>query len=98
MQDFGLRRLIETALVNVSRIDIFWKIIMAHFEILGQSKDVTVRQYTIEALQMLVIEIFSYKKQTQNQITSEETDEASVFVEEKLKERIPDESWLNDSW
>ena len=47
---------------------------------------------------MLVIEIFSYKKQTQNQITSEETDEASVFVEEESKERIPDESWLNDSW
>lgn len=35
LQDFGLRRLLETSLVNVSRIDIFWKILIAHFEILG---------------------------------------------------------------
>jgi len=43
LQDFGLRRLIETALVNISRIDVFWKILIAHFEILLQSKDFLVR-------------------------------------------------------
>lgn len=60
--DFGLRRLVETALVNVGRIDICWKIIIAHLEILQQSKDATVRQYTIEALQLLALEIFIFKK------------------------------------
>ena len=30
-----MSRLVETALVNVSRIDNFWKIIVAHFDILS---------------------------------------------------------------
>lgn len=48
--------------MNVGRIDIFWKIIIAHIEILYQSKDSTVRQYTVEVLQLLTIEIFAFKK------------------------------------
>ena len=32
---FAMSRLVETALVNVSRIDNIWKIIVAHFDILS---------------------------------------------------------------
>ena len=57
--DFGIKRLVETALVNVSRIDIFWKLIVAHFEILYQLKNPNVRTLTIDALMVIVIEIFN---------------------------------------
>jgi hypothetical protein len=66
LQDFGLRRLAETSLVNVSRIDIFWNSLMAHFQLLTQFKDQTVRVYTIEAIQLIVTEIFAHRKQIQN--------------------------------
>jgi hypothetical protein len=56
--DFGLRRLLETSIVNVSRIEVFWKIVVAHFEILYQIKNPIVRSLTIEASLVLVTEVF----------------------------------------
>jgi len=50
ISDFGLRRLVETSLVNICRVEVFWKIIVAHLEMLAQSKDPQIRQLTIEAL------------------------------------------------
>ena len=32
---FAMSRLVETALVNVSRIESIWKILIAHFDILS---------------------------------------------------------------
>ena len=47
---FAMSRLVETALVNVSRIDNIWKIIVAHFDILSNCQVLAIRQLTIEAL------------------------------------------------
>ena len=52
----------ETALVNVSRIDNIWKIIVAHFDILSNCQVLAIRQLTIEALQTIVLAIFAHKK------------------------------------
>ena len=81
LQDFGLKKLIETSLVNVSRIDIFWKSIVAHFDMLAGSKDPRVRQYTVEAMHILVLEIFAYKKQ---------------FFSPALDDDFPDDSIANE--
>jgi hypothetical protein len=59
---FAMTRLVEASLVNVSRIDGFWKIIVAHFDILSSCQVLAVRQLTIEALQTIVLEIFAIKK------------------------------------
>lgn len=37
--DFGLRRLCETTLVNISRLQIFWNSLVAHFQLLLQAKE-----------------------------------------------------------
>jgi hypothetical protein len=57
--EFSLVRLVETSLVNVTRVDIFWKMIVAHFDILFQTNNPEVRQLTIEALQIIVLEVFN---------------------------------------
>ena len=62
---FAMSRLVETALVNVSRIDNFWKIIVAHFDILSNCQVLAIRQLTIEALQTIVLSIFAHKKTLQ---------------------------------
>ena len=49
-------------MVNISRIDSFWKILVAHFEILAQSKEAQIRHVTIDALQLLILEYFAHKK------------------------------------
>ena len=59
---FAMSRLVETALVNVSRIDNIWKIIVAHFDILSNCQVLAIRQLTIEALQTIVMEVFAHKK------------------------------------
>ena len=63
---FAMSRLVETALVNVSRIDNIWKIIVAHFDILSNCQVLAIRQLTIEALQTIVLAIFAHKKTLQN--------------------------------
>lgn len=40
---FAMSRLVETALVNVSRIDNIWKIIVAHFDILSNCQVLAIR-------------------------------------------------------
>ena len=62
---FAMSRLVETALVNVSRIDNIWKIIVAHFDILSNCQVLAIRQLTIEALQTIVLEVFAHKKTLQ---------------------------------
>jgi len=62
---FAMTRLVETALVNVSRIDNIWKIIVAHFDILSNCQVLAIRQLTIEALQTIVLAIFAHKKTLQ---------------------------------
>jgi hypothetical protein len=57
-----MSRLVEAALINVSRIEGIWKIIVAHFDILSNCQVLAVRQLTIEALQVIVLEIFAFKK------------------------------------
>jgi hypothetical protein len=57
-----MSRLVEATLVNVSRIESLWKIIVAHFDILNNCQVLAVRQLTIEALQTIVLEIFAHKK------------------------------------
>jgi hypothetical protein len=57
-----MQRLVEAALVNVSRIDGIWKIIVSHFEIMSSCPVLAVRQLTIEALQTIVLEVFAFKK------------------------------------
>lgn len=47
---FAMTRLVEATLVNVSRIEGLWKIIIAHFEILNNCQVLAIRQLTIEAL------------------------------------------------
>ena len=59
---FAMSRLVEAALINVSRIEGIWKIIVAHFDILSNCQVLAVRQLTIEALQVIVLEIFAFKK------------------------------------
>lgn len=94
--DFGLRRLIETALVNVGRIDICWKIIIAHLEILQQSKDATVRQYTIEALQLLALEVFVFKKASEE--SKDSFDQSNVPADSDNSDQVADEQWVYDAW
>ena len=57
-----MTRLVEAALVNVSRIEGIWKIIVAHFDILSNCQVLAVRLLTIDALQTIVLAIFTHKK------------------------------------
>ena len=57
-----MSRLVEATLVNVSRIEGVWKIIVTHFDILSSCPVLVIRQLTIEALQTIVLEIFAHKK------------------------------------
>lgn len=60
---FAIERLVETVIVNVSRCEHFWKTLVAHFDFLAKSRVVVLRQVTIEALQLIILEIFAHKKQ-----------------------------------
>ena len=57
-----MSRLVETALVNVSRIDNIWKIIVAHFDILSNCKVLDICLLTIEVLKTIILAIFAHKK------------------------------------
>ena len=57
-----MSRLVETALVNVTRIDNFWKIIVAHFDILSNCQVLAIRLLTVDALQTIILAIFAHKK------------------------------------
>lgn len=35
---FAITRLVETAFVNISRIEVIWKVLIAHFDILSNCK------------------------------------------------------------
>jgi hypothetical protein len=59
---FAITRLVETVIVNVSRCEHFWKTLVAHFDFLAKSRVIVLRQVTIEALQLIILEIFAHKK------------------------------------
>mmetsp|Transcript_30487 Transcript_30487/g.29874 ORF Transcript_30487/g.29874 Transcript_30487/m.29874 type:complete len:112 (-) Transcript_30487:1863-2198(-) len=50
-------------MVNISRIELIWKILIAHFDILTNCKIAMLRQLSIEALLAIILEIFSNRKQ-----------------------------------
>ena len=74
-----MSRLVETALVNVSRIDNIWKIIVAHFNILSNCQVLAIRQLTIEALQTIVLEVFAHKKSLNPQQRSEKPSKINAY-------------------
>jgi hypothetical protein len=60
---FAISRLVETTLVNVSRVEMIWKVLIAHFEILSNCKVQALRQLSLEALLCIILEIFNSKKE-----------------------------------
>jgi len=60
---FAISRLVETTLVNVSRVEMIWKVLIAHFEILSNCKVQALRQLSLEALLCIILEIFNHKKE-----------------------------------
>jgi hypothetical protein len=60
---FAISRLVETTLVNVSRVEMIWKVLIAHFEILSNCKVQALRQLSLEALLCIILEIFNCKKE-----------------------------------
>lgn len=80
-----MTRLVESSLVNVSRIEGLWKIIVSHFEILSSCQVLAVRQLTIEALQTIVLEIFAFKK-------SKPKHHAKLILTEEIKKCAGDDS------
>lgn len=97
---FAMTRLVETALVNIHRIELIWKIIVAHFDILSSCKVLAIRQLTIEALQTIVFEIFAFKKH-QNQVPAaeEEMSENDSFSSKKSKVSVVSvESEIDEGW
>ena len=75
-----MSRLVEAALINVSRIEGIWKIIVAHFDILSNCQVLAVRQLTIEALQVIVLEIFAFKKLHQSKSKPSSRDSQKEIV------------------
>ena len=66
---------------------------------LSQSKDPRVRQYTIEAMQLLVLEIFAYKKQFISPNLDDDFPDDSIANEDEIVfQRETDEQWQNDQW
>lgn len=59
---FAITRLVETALVNISRIELIWKVLVAHFDILANCNIQMLRQLSIEALLCIILDIFAYRK------------------------------------
>ena len=59
---FAITRLVETALVNITRIELIWIILVAHFDILANCKVQMLRQLSIDAMLCLILEIFVSKK------------------------------------
>ena len=60
---FAISRLVETALVNISRIELVWKILIAHFDILSNCKYQALRQLSLEALLCIILDIYKYRKE-----------------------------------
>jgi hypothetical protein len=60
---FAISRLVETALVNISRIELIWKVLIAHFDILSNCKVQVLRQLSLEALLSIILEVFSFRKE-----------------------------------
>ena len=60
---FAISRLVETTLVNVSRVEMIWKVLIAHFEILSNCKVQALRQLSLEALLCIILEIFNHNKE-----------------------------------
>ena len=60
---FAISRLVETTLVNISRVEMIWKVLIAHFEILSNCKVQALRQLSLEALLCIILEIFNHKKE-----------------------------------
>jgi len=90
---FAMCRLVESALVNVSRVESIWKIIVAHFDILSNCKVLAIRQITIEALQTIVLEIFNYRKNNvKKRVGRRSRKNSDVNNSESLGENVSDTS------
>jgi hypothetical protein len=108
---FAISRLVETTLVNVSRVDMIWKVLIAHFEILSNCKVQALRQLSLEALLCIILEIFNHKKEKKGDLdpsvkkransndvqTDVPVDDEDHISEENLSPDV-DENWSGAVW
>jgi len=58
---FGLSRMLETVLVNLDRIELFWDLILAHYVCIAtNAKNVILRNRGVENLNILTEKAFQY--------------------------------------
>lgn len=108
---FAISRLVETTLVNVSRVEMIWKVLIAHFEILSNCKVQALRQLSLEALLCIILEIFNHKKEKKVELdpsakkransndvqTDVPVDDEDHISEENLSPDV-DENWSGTVW
>jgi hypothetical protein len=108
---FAISRLVETTLVNVSRVEMIWKVLIAHFEILSNCKVQALRQLSLEALLCIILEIFNHKKEKKGELdpsakkransndvqTDVPVDDEDHISEENLSPDV-DENWSGTVW
>lgn len=101
---FAISRLVETALVNISRIEVVWKVLIAHFDILANCKVQTLRQLSLEALLCIILEVFNYRKEAKksddflkNKGISQKSSN-SMDDEGEMEDVDADECWSGTVW
>ena len=85
--------MVETAIVNISRIEMIWKVLIAHIDILSTSVVANLRTLSIEALLCIILEIFAHKK-----VDSKKPVLRSVSANEEDLDCDIDEKWSGLVW
>jgi len=64
---FGLSKMLETSIANAFRIHHIWGYLGAHLEFLANSRFIQFRSLAINAITCLIINVFDYRKDKQDQ-------------------------------
>ena len=59
---FGLTRMLETVIVNASRVHYVWDYVAAHLDFLANAKFLQFRPLAVDAMTCMIINIFDSKK------------------------------------
>ena len=85
-------------MVNISRIEVVWKILIAHFDILANCKVQTLRQLSLEALLCIILEIFGFRKEQKKQPPKKRQAVSVGSGNESADDTDVDENWSGTVW
>ncbi|EGR29232.1 mon2, putative [Ichthyophthirius multifiliis] len=91
---FGFLKLKETVLVNISRIDLFWSLIIPHLILLSSEKQGDLRMFSIDILNNIINNAFNYFS-SNIYSPSQKNKKNLKKVIQKFKET---DSWNQQNW